>query len=270
MRVAILHEGNHETPITADEYRSRFGARGGHSTWLTCPECGQPVVTRAMASYSLVDPYFKHENDNPISQECPNYVSGGDGYSYDGASVALGEPLEMSIEYEGSGLYHLLVEFPLIDSWALDFLKERDAVISFGGDEYRVRDGDFDYYTELYYAVDGPSFGLGLELEGAPWPYETPMPNIEHTLNGCMLFEALDVRYYGKRLNARNLDLYDSDRFLLAYSTVSGMRTASLIEGLSERFRVAGWIFGSEEGDDEIRIARFTMSNRSVLKALFP
>ena len=32
----------------------------------------------------------------------------------------------------------------------------------------------------------------------------------------------------------------------------------------------SGWIFGSEEGDDETRVARFTMSNRGVLKALFP
>lgn len=76
MYVAILHEGNGEKSINADEYCERFGARGGQSTWLTCPECGQPVVARGMTSGSWVSPHFKHESNNPVAQECSNYVPG--------------------------------------------------------------------------------------------------------------------------------------------------------------------------------------------------
>lgn len=272
MYVAILHEGNRETPITADEYKSRFGARGGHSTWLTCPECGQPVVTRAMSNNSSVSPYFKHENDNPVSWECPNYVAGGDYYSYDeDESVSLGEPTEMYIERESYEYYLLEAGFPAIDPWAFELLKEQGAIISFGDEDYEIDDGGFgDFYTTRIYGVDGPSFGLGLELKGAIWPYDTPLPNIEHTLNGCMLFESLDAGNFAERLNARNLDLYDKDWFLLVYSTIDGMGTALLIEALSEKFKVTGAIDGSEQGEHELRVAEFFMTNRDVLKMLFP
>ena len=270
MRIAILHEDNHKVPITADEYATRFGARGAHSTWLTCPECGQPVVTRAMSSYSLVDPYFKHENDDPVAQKCPNYVSGSD-YSQSGSgSIAPGESADMFIERIEHMSYQLRAGFPAIDAWALEYLIEQEATISFGDEVYSINRDDFSYYIDLYYGVDGPSFGVGLELQGAIWPYNTPMPNIEHTFNGCMLFEALDIANFAERLNARNMDQYDSNKFLLVYSTVDGMLTASFIKALSEHFKVVGTIDGSEKNGDELRVAFFSTEDRNALKALFP
>ena len=191
MYVAILHEGNGEKRINAEEYRERFGARGGHSTWLTCPDCGQPVVARGMTPDSWVSPYFKHENNNPTAWACPSYMSGYDysGRSFDaGIATSLGEPLDMSIEYEGDHVFELFVEFPGIDPWALWQLESQDAVMRFGVEEYPVNADNFSDSKTFLYAVDGPSFGLGIELRDAEWPYPAPMPNIEHSLNGCMLF----------------------------------------------------------------------------------
>ncbi len=94
MDIAILHEGGRKVRITAKEYSSRFGARGGRSTWLTCPECGQPVVTRAMTKHSMISPYFKHENDNPVAWGCPNYRAGSESYTW-AESLPLGEPVDL-------------------------------------------------------------------------------------------------------------------------------------------------------------------------------
>lgn len=274
MYAAILHEGNVEKMINADEYHDRFGARGGRSTWLTCPQCGQPVVARGMTPGSMVSPYFKHENDNPAAWACPDYRAGDGSYGGDygaGAATPLGEPIDMYIEYEGEHVFNLLVGFPGIEPWALELLEAQGAMISFGLDEYPVDAAHFSCYNDLYYTVDGPSFGLGLKLRGAEWPYSTPMPNIEHTLNGCMLFGfPRESNLLCERLNARNIDQYVGNRFHLAYSTVSGMLPATLIKATATSFKVMGSLTNSWDGEDEIRVAKFNTQNRDLLKILFP
>ena len=255
--------------ITAEEYLSRFGARGGRSTWLTCPECGQPVVTRAMTRHSVVSPYFKHEDGNHIAWKCPSYRAGGD-QGGESESVHLGEPVDMFLERTSYDGYAFQAGFPPIEPWALEYLHERDAVIYFGDRSFAVDSTHFgNSYAIFPYEVEGPSFGLGLKLEGTDWPYDTPLSNIEHALNGCMLFEALDEGNFAERLTSDSLDLYDSEYFLLVYSTIDGIETASLVQSISDWFKVKGSIDGSWEGEDELRVASFRTGKRDALKAIF-
>lgn len=181
----------------------------------------------------------------------------------------MGEPVDMFIETMGGGVYDLLVGFPGLEPWVLGLLQSQGAVISFGEDEYEVNDDHFGGYNHLYYVVDGPSFGLGLELQGATWPSATPLPNIKHTLNGCMLFEAAND-ILNERLDADSIDFYESDQFILAYSTVTGVLIAQFIEAISEQFNVVDTLNNSWEGKHEIRIARFATTYRNALKILFP
>ena len=109
------------------------------------------------------------------------------------------------------------------------------------------------------------------QLTYTTWPCNTPLPNIEHTLNGCMLFETLGKGNLAERLNATKLDSYKSNSYILVYSTIDGMNTALMIEGISTRFQVMGSITGSEENDgNELRVATFTATARESLKAIFP
>lgn len=260
MNVAILHEDGREVRITAEEYLSKLGARGGRSTWLTCPECGQPMATRAMGPHSIVSPYFKHEDDNPAAWECPNYSAGGDSYGSP-ESASLGEPVDLYIERTSYDEYSLQTLYPPLEPWVLEHLEAQGAIISIGAEEYAVNHENFstDGYTYFYYEVYTPSFGLGMELHGASWPCDTPLPNIEHTLNGCMLFEALDEGNMAERLSASSIDSYEGDQFTMVFSTADGMDTALLIEGISTWFKVVGAVSGSQEGGDELHVAHICL-----------
>lgn len=296
MYVAILHEGSRESQINAVEYKSRFGTSGGHGIWLTCPECGQPVVTRAMANGSYVSPYFKHESDDPIAQECPNYRYGGDSYggygsgltAFDGTAdlslsvgndddendfgpATLSEAVDMFLEIDGgTPSFNLLIGFPALRPWAIAYLEIADAFIASGTSEYNVCRSTFSDYSILYYTVDGPSFGTGIELRGPSWMRDISLPNIKHTLNGCMLFECLGWEPRVKRLDAESIDLYQSNQFTLVYSTATGMYAAIAIVIGSTQFKVVGTLNNSQNGENEIKVARFITTNRDLLKTLFP
>ena len=98
--------------------------------------------------------------------------------------------------------------------------------------------------------MDGPSFGLWLGIHGAGWPYDTPLPKIEHTLNGCMLFEALDSGNMAERLSAGSIDSLEGNRFILVVSTVEAW-APRLVEGIFTRFMAMGVIVRLEEGWEE-------------------
>lgn len=278
MHAAILHKDNYKTYITADDYQSRLRRRGVHGTWITCPECGQPVVARAMDYDSFVGPYFEHESDDSITQECifykldcPTYRDGGDSYGEYTADMFL-QIVDDS--------FILLVGYPALSNYALRWLEDASAYIRCGASGYSVESTFYEFrnYEKLYYTVDGPSFGPGLGLGGPlSWPEDTPLLDIEHTLNGCMLFEELDEELdeyhesnYAERLNARSIDRYHNDNFMMVYSTVDGMDAAVLVEAISSWFKVVGAVEGSCRGKDELRVAKFSTTKRDALKVLFP
>lgn len=86
-----------------------------------------------------------------------------------------------------------------------------------------------------------------------------------------MFFETLGKGNLAERLNATKLDSYKSNSYILVYSTIDGINTALMIEGISTRFQVMGSITGSEENDgNELRVATFAATARESLKAIFP
>ena len=123
----------------------------------------------------------------------------------------------------------------------------------------------------LYHTVDGPSFETGIELLNVTtWFYELQLPNIKHTLNGCMLFECLGWERRVRRLDAKSIGSYESDQFTLVFSTATGMEVQSVICSISIQFKVVGALVNSFDGKHVIGKARFIISDRETLKTLFP
>lgn len=119
--------------------------------------------------------------------------------------------------------------------------------------------------------MDGPSFETGIELLNVTtWFYELQLPNIKHTLNGCMLFECLGWERRVRRLDAKSIGSYESDQFTLVFSTATGMEVQSVICSISIQFKVVGALVNSFDGKHVIGKARFIMSDRETLKTLFP
>lgn len=141
MERAILVDRGKESLVSAADYSSKYHGRRPFGTELLCPLCRQPLICAAMSKDARQTPHFRHQYNNPRSQECEYYAT-----NYGEPSTYQRAPLPMFIRQSDTSdtLYIVEAGFRAIRNDFLSKLNSSGAILHIGNMQYKITSSRFE------------------------------------------------------------------------------------------------------------------------------